>query len=767
MIIRLYKFFTTIFLLFAAASNYAQTNSAAINLHWANDYSPPFFADAMLTCREWDGLVFNTGGITLDAQGWPTTDAGVIVWSGYTHRAGVYKLKFDGQANVSFEWTSAGTSVSNKIYDIATNTTTADINIAPGCNSLRLKFTATNGGVRNVKLMRPIADGSSTAHSFSETFDRKMVDLLKQFDVIRYMDFQNTNENPQSSWSDRVLPGGRQNVKQFNAYLNKTKPGGCAWEYVTMLSNETGTSPWINIPHLADDDYVTQLAGLFKNGSNGYPALNPNLNLYIEYSNELWNTGSGFSQTNQLADLAESLVRGNINHPINFDQLCVTNDSTTVAAKRWTLFSRYVGFRSAQISQLVRSVMGDTQMMSRVKPVLCWQVSKTALNNWGSQELNFVDKYFSAVRVNNPVPHRVNYFYWGGGSAGYYAPETTATISDVWNSKDMNVTTWTPAVQFASALTSAFGLKLVFYEGGPSFGSATGANGFITVGATAWNAPEMKNEIIEHHTAFTAGGGKIFNHYVLYHDYRWKFIGAGDAPDSVNTYKMQALAQLRTETPTLSEGDLVPATMRGGDFDAIFPASKLNSASQNRTSFYSLLKTNNEWVSYRIRSENTANYFLSVEYSTSAAASLQIEFNGNVIASLSLPATANVFTNTQKFFLQMEANELYAVRLKNTGNADIKINKVKIEADTIAELNKINPEKFKIISNITNNQLIISNKKDLRFDLSVYSITGELLMNKRNLDTNQSVDISNLSSGLYLVKISDGHLQYTQKLIKK
>ena len=753
MLVRLYfKSVLTAFFLILSTVCFAENNLAAINLHWANDYSPPFFADAMLTCREWDGLVFNSGGVTVDAQGWPTSDAAVIVWSGYTHRSGVYKLKFEGQANISFEWASVGTSITNINYNSSINTTTADVNIASACNSFRLKFTGTTGGVKNVQLMRPIAEGSSTAHAFTETFDRKMIDILKQFDVVRYMDFQNTNENPQKSWSDRVLPGSRQNVKQQNLYLNKLKPKGCAWEYVIMLSNETGTSPWINIPHLADDNYVTQLANLFKNGANGYPALDANLNLYIEYSNELWNTGSGFSQTNQLADSAEACVRANINHPINYDLTCTTNDSLTVASKRWTLFPRIVAYRSAQISQLIRNVFGNTEIMTRIKPLLCWQVSKTALNNWGSQELNFIDKYFSSVRADNPTPRQANYFYWGGGSAGYYAPETTATISDVWDSKDFNVATWAPAVQYASALTSAFGLKLVFYEGGPSFGSATGANGYIPIGATSWNTPEMKNEILEHHNAFTSGGGKIFNHYVLYHDYRWKFIGAGDAADSVNTYKMQALAQIRTEMPTLTEGDLLPTAMWGGDFDAVFPASKLNTVSQNRTSFYSLLKTNNEWISYRVRSANQTNYLLSIEYSTAAAGNMQIEFNGNILANLSLSNTANVLTNTAQFPIHTDANELYAIRLKNTGNADIKINKVNVIADTTTSLNNSTSKEFRIRAE--NNQLLINSFSIKQYSVSIYSTSGNLISQYKNLRNVNSLDISSLRSGLYLAIVA-------------
>jgi hypothetical protein len=49
------------------------------------------------------------------------------------------------------------------------------------------------------------------------------------------------------------------------------------------LCNLTGANPWFNIPHLADNDFVTNFAALVKS------RLDTNLFPYIEYSNESWN----------------------------------------------------------------------------------------------------------------------------------------------------------------------------------------------------------------------------------------------------------------------------------------------------------------------------------------------------------------------------------------------------------------------------------------------------------------------------------------------
>lgn len=53
--------------------------------------------------------------------------------------------------------------------------------------------------------------------------------------------------------------------------------GICYW-----ISKSNKKDIWINIPHAADDEYVTNLAKLIKD------KLDPSLKVYVEYSNEVW-----------------------------------------------------------------------------------------------------------------------------------------------------------------------------------------------------------------------------------------------------------------------------------------------------------------------------------------------------------------------------------------------------------------------------------------------------------------------------------------------
>ena len=61
-----------------------------------------------------------------------------------------------------------------------------------------------------------------------------------------------------------------------------------AAEHIVELANRLGVNPWICIPHMADEGYIQNLAAMFRD------SLNPDLKIYLEYSNETWN--SSFQQ---------------------------------------------------------------------------------------------------------------------------------------------------------------------------------------------------------------------------------------------------------------------------------------------------------------------------------------------------------------------------------------------------------------------------------------------------------------------------------------
>jgi len=92
------------------------------------------------------------------------------------------------------------------------------------------------------------------------------------FKVLRYMDWMAINNSTQSTWSNRPR------VSDFSWAIK-----GAPLEVMLALSARTKTDPWFNIPHLADDDYVTRFATMTRDG------LAAERTAYVEFSNEVWN----------------------------------------------------------------------------------------------------------------------------------------------------------------------------------------------------------------------------------------------------------------------------------------------------------------------------------------------------------------------------------------------------------------------------------------------------------------------------------------------
>ena len=65
------------------------------------------------------------------------------------------------------------------------------------------------------------------------------------------------------------------------------------------LCNRTKRDMWITVPHVVDDDYVRNLAGLIKAG------LSPDLQCYVEWSNETWN--GSFTQSKYCNEKGQQL----------------------------------------------------------------------------------------------------------------------------------------------------------------------------------------------------------------------------------------------------------------------------------------------------------------------------------------------------------------------------------------------------------------------------------------------------------------------------
>jgi hypothetical protein len=434
------------------------------------------FADAMKQSRGWCTPDSCASPVPSDAQGWPTADFLVIPVAGPPRLNGTYALRFQGLAQVDIMFGYGGFSVgatsygavlpSGAGYDPATNTTTATLTITPteGINvfvnftaTQRAPGSATNTGVTGLQLMRPTAPGATKPYGFGQLFTGALETDVAPFTTIRYMGYLNTNGSTIAHWADRVLPS-----LPIQANFN-----GGALEYAVMLANETGKDLWINVPVSADDDYVQRLAQLLRYGSDGvnpytslqanpvFPPIDPNLDVYVEYSNEVWNFS--FSQAETNLQLAEAEVANGAS-PLNFD------GSTNIWYWGW----RRVAERIAQISNIFRGVWGDAAMGQAIRPVLEWQVGNG--QDTADQQLTLLSDYYDNADglTHVATPHPPSYYLWGAGGGWYHSVNNpaAATIGAIYKSGLAPPT----AVPVDSAWAHSFGLTEAGYEGGFEIG---------------------------------------------------------------------------------------------------------------------------------------------------------------------------------------------------------------------------------------------------------------------------------------------------------
>jgi len=200
---------------------------------------------------------------------------------------GNYTILWEGEGDIAVIGKNGPCEGISEISS-APNKMVVNINWAkmPDDNILQLRILKSVKGnhVRNIRFLLPGFD--ETNYSESQPFNPRLLHKLQPFTTIRFMDWMGTNNSDAKKWSERrpetfytmgqyKLPGGG-------------KMGGVALEYIVKLLNVTGKDGWVNIPHLADEEYIRNMATYFLNN------LNKTSKIYLEWSNEVWN--GSFSQ---------------------------------------------------------------------------------------------------------------------------------------------------------------------------------------------------------------------------------------------------------------------------------------------------------------------------------------------------------------------------------------------------------------------------------------------------------------------------------------
>ena len=596
-------------------------NFMGVNLSGVEDWSTDrMFADAMKSARRPSDFGSHLGQPPIDANGWPAADCSIVVWHGIGNMNGTYKLSFNGQADVSTFWGAA--SIANKSYNSATNTTTADLIYFPGDgsglllnfrNSRRSPGSPLNTGVTNIKLMRPLFPGSTTSYSQSDTFTQPLKDLVNKFSVVRMMDNTGSNgyQDVNGNWANR-----RPANYASQAAVGAAK--GMAWEYAIQFWNETDKDAWVNVPFTADDNYISQLATLLKNN------LEPGRKIYLEYSNELWNTWGPFpGVANRDAAVAE--VQANPNSPLNFDGMYPSRDPDG-----WQLARRRIALRSAQMSNIFRQVFGDSEMMTRVRPVLMSQLGWTG--GWLGTELDFVEDYLDNPRYQG-TPRSASYYFYGAGGSAYEDPDwsigNSITVDQIFATMPLN---FVRDLRADIDLVAAFGLKRIAYEGGPSLDNVVNNTGVPTSTLeAAWNDPRMRTEVVENHHTWSTHGGDLFMYFASTGGVQW---GLTHDVFATDTQKIRAINDLNSSpTAPVTYGKPAPVDLIRDDFNVTYGQGSIASMQADS------LTTG--WQAAMFRVDNAAGYSVRATAASSNGGRVEVFVDGRSVGTIDVPASGD------------------------------------------------------------------------------------------------------------------------------
>lgn len=418
--------------------------------------------------------------------------------------SGQYVVRYRGRGTIKYSFDAIkDPSLSRPGRDVIAVTP------APG-GGIRLEITSTdpNHAGNYIRDIQVVGADEEQALLTGRVFNPKFLRILQNFRVLRFMDWFHTNGSTMTAWRQRVLP----------SYFAWGTNAGVPYEVSIKLANTLSADPWINVPAMADDDYIKQLATLVHND------LGSEQKVYVEYTNEGWNTSS--QQGVWIAAQAQS---------------------SFPSAPDWQRPRIWFGVRTAQMCDIWKSVWkGDAD---RVVCVLGAQAATPwsatiALDCPGWSEAPCYKHGLGAVAV---AP-----YFGDEGVPMSFASQPDGGLSRLFASLTSQTEAGVPAggylgealarVRAYHSALAPYNLPLIAYEGGQSFvglHSSVLTNLYIA----ANRDPRMGMAYTYYLGQWKADGGQLF---VLYND-----VGPGSQYGEWGALEsiMQTASPLRSAPP--------------------------------------------------------------------------------------------------------------------------------------------------------------------------------------------------------------------------
>lgn len=363
-----------------------------------------------------------------------------------------------------------------------------------------------------------IFSNSSGQPAETSTFNPNLIQALRPYKAIRFMDWMATNNNDSSSWDERLTP-------QHATYSQQAHRKGVPTEIMVELVNDLDKSPWFTLPHKADDNYIRQFAITVKNH------LKTAKPIYVEYSNETWN--QSFEQFRWINEQAKSLWPR----------------SRTNAIER---VANWYGKRSAEVCAIWHEVYSDDP-----SKVVCVLGSQAANTNVASTALecplwkdnpkeSCLDHGLSALAI---AP------YFGGYIGRRYGAQldewlklespADALFQELENTALPQAESW---MAQNIEVAKRFEIELIAYEAGQHLVGTSGlenneevTNLFIE----ANRDDRMKQLYLDYYSSwFEHGGGLIMNFTLLEKPSKWGSWGTLESESQSNSSKHDAIMSL-------------------------------------------------------------------------------------------------------------------------------------------------------------------------------------------------------------------------------
>jgi hypothetical protein len=436
--------------------------------------------------------------LDLDANGWVKSlpapaepgysIAGTVLDVPKTLPAGRYLLLYDGEGTLRYrlgaQKLEAESTSGRDVLDIDVNRGLIQIQI------MDTDPNKTGNYIRNMRLIREAGESTYQSHTFTPDFLAR----IQPFQALRFMDWMNTNGNEQVHWSDRAKPTAA-------TYATYGKVIGAPAEVMVQLANETRKPAWFNMPHQADDDYMHQFAALVRD------TLDPKLPVYVEYSNEVWNTQ--FSQHAWIRDQANALWPGGTDS----DYTKVINWYGKRTAEMCDIWKTAFGTQSGRVTCVLGAQAANTWTASAALDCALWDkkpcsshgidavaiapyfgyylglpAHQAEVDGWTHDADGGLDKLFTELKTGGMLT---------GGSAG-------GALAEAWH--------W---VDTYNTLASTRHLQLLGYEGGQHLvgtGGVENDTALTNLLITANRDPRMGALYLDYLRGWEArGGGLMMN----------------------------------------------------------------------------------------------------------------------------------------------------------------------------------------------------------------------------------------------------------------